>query len=147
MLTLRWKSTALIAMTAALAPAAAFGAAEPTISDVAGCNQEAAQRTGANALPAPPGAPGRELAQRAPDGSREPRELPAHGGIPVAGRPGERVVRPGDDAASGGIKTDPTGSVITQSPDPLLKGMDAEKANDPAYRDAYRQCMRTKLAR
>jgi len=29
----------------------------------------------------------------------------------------------------------------------LLKGMDAEKANDPAYRDAYRQCMRTKLAR
>jgi hypothetical protein len=146
MVTFGRRSIALIAIIAALAPAGAFGAAEPTISDVAGCNQEAAQRTGASALPAPPGAAGPELAKRAPDGTREPRELPAHGGVPVAGAPGERVTRPGD-AASGAMKTDPSGSVITQAPDPLLKGMDAEKANDPAYRDAYRQCMRTKLAR
>jgi hypothetical protein len=37
--------------------------------------------------------------------------------------------------------------VITQSPDPLLRGMDAEKANDTAYRTAYRECMRAKGAR
>jgi hypothetical protein len=147
MLTFARTSTAVIAMIAALAPVAARAAAEPTLSDIAGCNQEAAQRTGASALPAPPGAAGPELAKRAPDGTREPRELPAHGGVPVAGAPGGRVTRPGSDAASGTLGTDPSGAVITQSPDPWLKGMDAEKVNDPAYRDAYRQCMRTKLGR
>jgi hypothetical protein len=138
--------TALIAMGVALLPAASAGAAEPTLSDVAGCNQEAAQRTGASALPAPPGAPGPELAKRAPDNSREPRELPAHGGVPVAGAPAPSVTRPGD-AAGSTEKTDPSGTVITESPDPLLKGMDAEKANDPAYRATYRECMRVRTAR
>jgi hypothetical protein len=146
MITLGRTCTALIATLAALLPATSVGAAEPTLSDVAGCNQEAARRTGASALPAPPGAPGPDLAKRAPDNSREPRELPAHGGVPVAGAPGAAVTRPGD-AAGSTEKTDPSGTVITQSPDPLLKGMDAEKANDAAYRAAYRECMRAKTAR
>jgi hypothetical protein len=133
-------------MIAALLPAATAGAAEPTLSDIAGCNQQAAQRTGASALPAPPGAPGPELAKRAPDGTREPRELPARGGVPVAGAPGARVTQPGETPA-GGEKTDPSGAVITESPDPLLKGMDAGKAGDAAYRAAYRECMRAKIAR
>ena len=30
----------------------------------------------------------------------------------------------------------------TQSPDPQIHGMDAEGARDPAYRAAYRVCMR-----
>ena len=110
MITLPRTLTGLIAIIGALllmAPTA--GAAEPTLSDIAGCNQQAAQKTGASALPAPPGARGPEVAQRAPDDSRQPRELPAQGGVPVAGAPGE--------------KTDPTGAIITQSPDPLLKGM------------------------
>jgi hypothetical protein len=147
MITFGRTCTALITMIAAILPAVTVGAAEPTLSDIAGCNQEAAQRTGASALPAPPGAAGPEVAKRAPDGSREPRELPAHGGVPVAGAPGARIARPGDNAAPSAEKTDPSGAVITQSPDPLLKGMDAEKANDAAYRTAYRECMRSKIAR
>ena len=148
MITLRPIRVAGFAILAALLPAATTAvAAEPTLSDIAGCNQQAAQKTGASALPAPPGAPGRELAQRAPDGSREPRELPAHGGIPVAGAPGATATPPSANRGGSGEKTDPTGSVITQAPDPLLKGMDAEKANDPAYRAAYRDCMRAKTAR
>jgi hypothetical protein len=113
----------MLAALLLMAPAA--GAAEPTLSDIAGCNEQAAQKTGASALPAPPGARGPEVARRAPDDSRQPRELPA--------MPGE--------------KTDPTGAIITRSPDPLLKGMDAGKADDPAYRAAYRECMRARQAR
>jgi hypothetical protein len=140
------RCTAFVAMIAALVPALSVGAVEPTLTDIAGCNQEAARRTGASALPAPPGAPGPEIAKRAPDSSREPRELPAHGGVPVAGAPGAGVTQPG---YTGGTteKTDSSGAVITQSPDPLLKGMDAEKANDAAYRTVYRECMRAKTAR
>jgi len=89
----------------------------------------------------------RDLARRAPDGSREPRELPAHGGIPVAGAPGASATPPSASRGGSSEKTDPTGSVVTESPDPLLKGMDAEKTNDPAYRAAYRDCMRAKTAR
>jgi hypothetical protein len=138
----------VIAIAAALLPAAtAVGAAEPTLSDIAGCNQQAAQKTGASALPAPPGARGPEVAKRAPDGSREPRELPAHGGIPVAGAPGAKAEHPQESGATRGEKTDPSGAIITQSPDPLLKGMDAGKADDPAYRAAYRECMRARRGR
>jgi hypothetical protein len=141
MITLGATRVALIAIVAAVLPTAAVvGAAEPTLSDIAGCNQQAAQKTGASALPAPPGAPGREVAK----GSRE---LPARGGIPAAGAPGASVSKPGGAPAATGEKTDPSGSVITESPDPLLKGMDAEKANDAAYRAAYRECMRAKTAR
>ena len=147
MMTFGRTCTAFLAMIAALLPAASVTAAEPTLTDIAGCNQQAAQRTGASALPAPPGAPGPELAKRAPDGSREPRELPAHGGVPVAGAPDARATRPGARTEGTAEKTDPTGSVITQSPDPLLKGMDAEKAGDAAYRAAYRECMRSKIER
>ena len=146
MITFRRTCTAFLAIVAALVPAASVSAAEPTLSDVASCNQEAAQRTGASALPAPPGAPGPEIAKRAPDKSREPRELPAHGGVPVAGAPGADVSQPGTTAGST-EKTDPSGAVITQSPDPLLKGMDAGKSDDAAYRAAYRECMRAKTAR
>jgi hypothetical protein len=42
-------------------------------------------------------------------------------------------------------KTDPSGSVITESPDPLVTGMDAGKADDPRYRTAYRDCMRPRM--
>ena len=138
-------SIAMMGVLLLMAPAA--GAAEPTLSDIAGCNQQAAQKTGASALPAPPGARGPGVAQRAPDDSRQPRELPAQGGVPVAGAPGASTKPPTDTGAAPGEKTDPTGAIITQSPDPLLKGMDAGKADDPAYRAAYRDCMRARQAR
>jgi hypothetical protein len=146
MITLGRSGVAFVAMVAVgLSTVAAVNAAEPTLSDIAACNQQAAHKTGASALPAPPGAPGRELAKRAPDGSDKPTELPAQGGIPVAGagRPG---AQPSQSGLKSGEKTDPTGSFITQSPDPLLRGMDAGKAEDTAYREAYRACMRAKTA-
>ena len=45
-----------------------------------------------------------------------------------------------------GEQTDPSGSVIAKTPDPLVKGMDATKADDPQYRAAYRDCMRARLS-
>src|SRR5262249_46843397 len=115
MMTFGRTCTAFFAMIAALLPAASLIADEPTLTDIAGCNQEAAQRTGASALPAPPGAPGKEIAKRPPDGSREPRELPAHGGVPVADAPDSRATRPGARAEGSAEKTDPSGTGITQS--------------------------------
>ena len=40
-----------------------------------------------------------------------------------------------------GTVTDPSGSFIVKSEDPLLEGMAAEGLSDPAYRTAYRACM------
>ena len=148
MITFVARALTIIAMVAASPTFVGVGtAAEPTVSDVAACNEQAAQRTGANALPAPPGAAGPNVAKRAPDGSREPRELPAHGGVPVAGAPGAAATAPSQSGAAPGEKTDPTGSFITESPDPLLRGMQAERADDPVYRAAYRECMRARAAR
>ena len=121
MITLRRSGVALVAIVAVVLPtAAAVGAAEPTLSDIASCNQQAAQKTGASALP-------------------------AQGGVPVAGA-GRAGAQPAQSGLKAGEKTDPTGSFITQSPDPLLRGMDADKAEDTAYREAYRACMRAKTA-
>jgi hypothetical protein len=89
-------------------------AQQPTLSDIALCNEEATNRAGGSALPGPQ------------PGMREPR----------AGVASERQTRE---------KTDPSGSIITESPDPLVTGMDAGKADDPAYRRAYRDCMRQRM--
>jgi hypothetical protein len=37
--------------------------------------------------------------------------------------------------------TDPTGQIIINPADPLLEGMAAARADDPAFRMAYRACM------
>jgi hypothetical protein len=63
MITLGPIRVAGFAILAVVLPATVAVAAEPTLSDIAGCNQQAAQKTGASALPAPPGAPGRDLAR------------------------------------------------------------------------------------
>jgi hypothetical protein len=92
---------------------------EPTLTDIAGCNEQAAARTGPSALPHP--------------GTRSPEST-------------NRNAPRGDTRAPVREKTDPSGSVITRTPDPFVKGMDATKADDPQYREAYRDCMRTKLS-
>jgi hypothetical protein len=88
-------------------------AQQPTLTDIALCNEEATKQTGGSALPGP--------------------------------RPGMREPRAG--AASGREKTDPSGSIITESPDPLVTGMDAGKVDDRAYRTAYRDCMRQQMGK
>jgi hypothetical protein len=118
---------ALAIVVAVASPALA--ATEPTLSDIAGCNEQAAARTGASALPARPGiVPG-----------------PADRG--AGAYPPAPSGRTSDSTQSGTTaeKSDPTGSVITQAPDPLVKGMDAERADDPQYRAAYRDCMRGRV--
>lgn len=40
-----------------------------------------------------------------------------------------------------GTTTDPSGSIVAESTDPLLQGMAADGLKDPAYRSAYRECM------
>ena len=89
-------------------------AQQPTLSDIALCNEQATKQTGGSALPGPQ------------PGMREPRA-----GAAFAGQTRE--------------KTDPSGSIITESPDPLVTGMDAGKADDRRYRTAYRDCMRQRM--
>jgi hypothetical protein len=112
MLTIRTLGVAALAAAVVLPFGSVARAAEPTLTDIAGCNEEAAARAGAAALP------------RATIVEGE-RELP---------KAGSRE------------KSDPTGSIVTESADPLAKGMDAQRAKDPAYRAAYRACMQTRLS-
>ena len=84
---------------------------DPSLADIAACNEEAAERTTASALPGP--------------------ERPeARTGLPPRRE-----------------KTDPTGSILTDAADPLVRGMDAGRADDPAYRAAYRECMQERGSR
>ena len=46
-----------------------------------------------------------------------------------------------------GTRTDPSGSIVAEAPDPLLEGMAADGLRDPAYRGAYRECMAARKAR
>ena len=96
-------------------------AQQPTLSDIAFCNEEATNQAAGSALPGPQ------------PGMREPR---AGMREPRAGVASERHTRE---------KTDPSGSIIAESPDPLVTGMDAGKVDDPAYRRAYRDCMRQRM--
>ena len=129
----------------------AFAQKDPTLSDIAGCNEQAAARTGASTLPHP-GSRSSEAAQRAPDASVR-GDATSPGSVPGRADPGVgKAPRPGADVATPGSgrpreKTDPSGSVITETPDPLVRGMDASKADDPQYRAAYRDCMRAKRSR
>ena len=94
-------------------------AQQPTLSDIALCNEDSTQQTGGSAFPGPRRGP--EIARKGTDPTG------------TAGRRSE--------------ETDPSGSFITESPDPLVMGMDAVKADDPAYRTAYRDCMRQRMGK
>jgi hypothetical protein len=107
---------AALVVAVLLAPMPGAHAADPTLADVAGCNEEASARTTGSALPRPD----------RPD---------ARAGAPIV--EGERSLPP----QGRGEKSDPTGSIVTDSADPLVRGMDAQRAGDPAYRAAYRECM------
>ena len=133
-------SVALVLTVTGASPALAQR--EPTLSDIAGCNEQAAARTTGSALPHP-GSPAPDSAHRAPRGEATPGIVPGPtdpgvGKAPAAKPPTAGTGGPGE-------KSDPSGSVITESPDPLVKGMDAAKADDPQYRAAYRDCMRGKI--
>src|SRR2546428_388882 len=112
MITIRSIGALVLAAGVMLAPATPAPAAEPTLSDIATCNEQAAARTSGAALPRPD----------AP--SRTGRDLP-----------------------KSGEKSDSTGAIITDGPDPLVKGMDAQRADDPEYRAAYRACMQKRATR
>jgi hypothetical protein len=91
--------------SAVLFTAPASAQKQPTVGDIATCNQEA------------------EAAAVNPSAS--PR-------LPQAGPPkGGTLAGP----------TDSTGQIITKPADPLLQGMAAARADDPAFRTAYRACM------
>jgi hypothetical protein len=151
---IRVATRAAIALTSllALAVGAASAAPEPTLSDIAGCNEQAAKVTGAaSALPHPgwrPSDPNRSPSASPRTDATRPDIVPgpADRGVGTAPRPGGSAA-PLTGAGAPGEKTDPSGSVITETPDPLLRGMDASKADDAQYRAAYRDCMRARLAR
>ena len=132
----------------ALAASPALAQREPNLSDIAGCNVQAAARTSASTLPHPGSrTPDSTAARTAPRGDATAPFI-----VPGPGDPGVgKTPPPGADVPSLGTgrpgeKTDPSGAVIAETPDPLVKGMDASKADDPQYRAAYRECMRAKLS-
>ena len=118
-MTMRTFATAILVVAFAF-PASRVLGAEPVLADIAACNEQAAAQTGGSALP--------RAAAPAP---------PAGGSAPIV--EGER-----DLPKQTREKSDPTGSIVTESPDPLAKGMDAQRASDPAYRTAYRDCMKAR---
>jgi len=118
MMTIGMPAAAILLAVSALAQATP--PADPTLSDIAACNEEATTRTSGAALPRPEG------------------PLPTAGKAPIV--EGERDL----PRRGGAEKSDPTGSIVTDSPDPLAKGMDAARAGDPAYRAAYRECMQAR---
>jgi hypothetical protein len=103
-------------------------ARQPTISDIALCNEAATKETSGSAFPGPRRGP--EIAREKPD-QKGTRQMPDRGGTGSVGESGE--------------KTDPSGSFIIESSDPFVAGMDAGKADDSAYRTAYRDCMRRRI--
>jgi len=123
MLTIRTLGAAALVSALVMPFGSAARAAEPTLADIAGCNEQAAARTGASALPRA-AAPAPSTTAGAPIVEGD-RDLPKRGT---------------------GEKSDPTGSIVTESADPLAKGMDAQRASDPAYRAAYRACMQTRTS-
>ena len=135
-----------IAVLIVAVAAPALAQREPTLSDIAGCNEQAASRSGASAMPHPGTT---EANRRGP--ASTPRDQaapgivpgPADPGVGNAPKPGARTPTPGTGGP--GEKTDPSGSVISETPDPLVNGMDAAEADDPQYRAAYRNCMRAKI--
>ena len=120
-----------VAAVMLLGSVGSIDAQQPTVGDIALCNEEATKQTGGSAFPGP--RPGPEIVGERSDqkGSREMPET--RGGSALGGQ--------------GREKTDPSGSIITESPDPLVKGMDADKADDPAYRTAYRDCMQRRMSK
>ena len=104
---------------------------QPNVSDIATCNNEAEAAAGTpSALP------------RRPETVR-PRtsQLPeARGGVPVASD-GRAAPPAAPDGSAVGGSTDSTGQLITRPADPRLEGMAAARADDAAFRAAYRACM------
>jgi hypothetical protein len=140
------RTISTVAVLALTATSPAFAQREPTLSDIAGCNEQAASRTGASALPHPGSRTPESVQRAAPRGDATSSGIvpgPTDPGVGKAPAPGTRLPTPGTGGP--GEKTDPSGSVITETPDPLVRGMDAGKADDPQYRAAYRDCMRAKL--
>jgi len=148
MLTLRTARAVSTGFALMLAASPAL-AAEPTLSDIAGCNEQAAAKTSASALPHPGTRVPDRADQNSPASPRadatRPGIVPGPADRGVADAPKSSGAAPLPGTGGPGEKTDPTGSVISESPDPLVKGMAAEKADDPQYRAAYRECMRGKI--
>jgi len=95
-------------------------AQQPNITDAAICNEEAQAKAGApSASPALPAPP-----TRPPSTANAPTLEP-----------------------KAGTRTDPSGSIIVQSPDPLLEGMATSGLKEGPYRTAYRDCMAARLKR
>jgi hypothetical protein len=78
--------------------------------------------------------------------NQEAARAEAPSALPAPGGPGATAPRPRADGL-GGEKTDPSGTIVTESADPLVKGMDAGKLGNPAYRAAYRECMARRTGR
>lgn len=144
-MTLTTRTIATLAVLALAAASPAQAQREPTLSDIASCNEQAASRTGASALPHP-GSPTPAPAPRGDSKGSGVVPGPSDPGVGKAPAPAPRAGVPMPGTGGPGEKTDSSGAIIAETPDPYVKGMDASKVDDPQYRAAYRDCMRGKLS-
>jgi hypothetical protein len=123
--------TLVVGITVAVLSAPAFAQKQPTVSDIATCNKEAASAAGTpSASPRLPDA-GPGTSGRIPD---------ARGGVLAERGPASRRPAPPGGTVAG--PTDSTGQVVTEPANPRLEGMATARAADPAYRTAYGDCMK-----
>lgn len=117
---------AVAAWTFVLLGATCASARPANVSDFAICNNEAASG-------APAASPKTLEPERGAGASPSPH---------VAPKTPEAKPEPGAAGSSGMASgTDSTGKLVAGARDPLLEGLAADRADDPAYQQAYRECM------
>lgn len=124
------KTLALVAAAIVFLTFAPAAAQVPMPADMKSCNEKAKSE-----LETASASPRTEIERPYvdPPKAEPPKTDPAReGALAPSPRPADR---------EGSAPTDATGSV-TGSADPQLEGLDAEAGKDPAYRAAYKACMR-----
>jgi hypothetical protein len=105
--------SSIVVLGALVGCGSAYAQKQPTVSDIATCNNEAdAAASAPSALPAP-------------GGNARVSPVPA----------------PAPPSGTVGGSTDSTGQIITNPADPRLEGLTAARASDPVFRATYRRCM------
>jgi hypothetical protein len=97
----------------------------PTQADSDLCNREAQAALGGSA---------------SPSSGVAPSPAPSTSGGPIGGAPGATGATGGTGSLSGGSTLSSGPSTTTG--DPRLRGMASSGANDPAFQQAFRDCMR-----
>jgi hypothetical protein len=145
----RKRATGLIAAASLLAIGTVAQAATPSQADFDTCNKEAQARASSPAA-SPGGTTGSDTGARAGTGNVPPQSVSGGGASGSSGTSGGTSGSAGtgmSGGVSGSTGTGAAGSTSggvsgSASTDQQLQGIASSGANDPAYQQAYRECMK-----